>query len=851
MKGDLTAESHTRHDTRSARAASTEHSWRSARIGGSTAAGAVAAALLAALLIALCTQLPATHLVNVGGYDSAYVQGFYDPERADQPGGRPYLAGSDGAARWTRDISYLVFPQLGFPARVTLRLRGWRADGPAPTVRVSSSGTELASFQAGQEWQEHTFAIAGGALRPSDVVLEIRTDTARLSADDARQVGVLLDSATYSAGPPPIAPYPAQLAYAALAGGMLYALLRRAPGGQTPPDGRPAALVSRRALVLGLLAMCLAYLALYRFQLPYPYPLRRLPQAICLVLAGLLALRYAPAVARRAPWLPDAAAAGGIGVWTAAVLVAAGQHLTLSIPGVEKDFRVFATRAFDAAEVFRADGFYNLGYPLLLWLATPLAQGNPFLAARALAALSGALMLAATWWLARSLLGRGAALIALAALALSPFVVQYALYVGSDMPFAALCALTLALLLAARRAGGQEGTPNRLPIALCAAAGLAGGAAFLVRHPGVLLLPLGWAALAAGGQRVRVEGAPAPPAGPGERLLGLLRSAAASLDPAARRRLAVFTLAFALAILPQVIVNLRDTGQPLYSLHAKNVWLAVYGDGDWGRWGEQQDDISFAAVALQDPGRLAASWWANVRAFFGTGAEDTGEFGRAIQLRLLGFPANWLAVAGMIGWLVRSVRRPAAGADGADRPFASFLVLFVLLYVAAIAVGLTLPRFFLPLAPVYAIAAAWACVWLIERSARERSRPLALAVMLAGALLWGGFASGVTYVVRPQPDAETPGQPAEALAAAQLVQATLRPGERLVIRAARGDEAGLALAKYSAIAHLVLPEPAGDDPESLRASGAQYLLWSAELGPPPGAGEALGAAGRYTLVRLN
>ncbi len=79
------------------------------------------------------------------------------------------------------------------------------------------------------------------------------------------------------------------------------------------------------------------------------------------------------------------------------------------------------------------------------WLR-PLAQGNPFLAAQLISALSGALLLGAAWWLARRLIGRARALLALLILALSPLVVEYGLYIGTDMLFAALCTLALALL---------------------------------------------------------------------------------------------------------------------------------------------------------------------------------------------------------------------------------------------------------------------------------------------------------------------------------------------------------------------------------------------------------------------
>ncbi|MEN9935657.1 MAG: hypothetical protein RLZZ387_2236 [Chloroflexota bacterium] len=848
MKGDLTAETDTRHDTGTARADSTERSWRSLRLGAARAWRVLAAALAGALLFALCAQIPAAHAVDIGGLDAAYVQGLHDPERAGQPGERPYLAGSDGSARWTRAVSYLLFPQMGAPGELTLRLRGWRAQGSPPELLVLAGGTEIGRIRTSGDWEEHRFTIASGLLRPSDVVVELRADTVRPAGSNSGAIGVLLDSANYRTASPAI-PYPWQVAYGALAAGLLWTLVR---GQQTRSNDqqRDARLTGLLPFLLGMALLTLAYLLLYRLQPPYPYPLRRLPQVVCALLAALVALRFGPRLLVRAPALADIAALGGIGAWAVALLVTGQQHLVLSVPGVEKDFRVFATRAFELGEVFRADGFYNLGYPLLLWLVTPLAQGNPFLAARAISALSGALLLGATWWLARRTAGPLPALLALCALALSPLVVQYGLYVGSDMPFAALCALALAVLLRHATNRGPQTTdhgprttdhgPRRAlvvtaqsslfgPSSAIFLAGLAAGAAFLMRHPGLLLLPVGLLAVAlgAGDRRAKVRGA------------------------------TIFTLAFAMAILPQVAVNLRDTGQPLYSQQAKNIWLAVYGDGDWARWGETSDSVTLAAVIAQDPARFLGSWWANVRAFFGTGAEDTSEFGRALQLRLLAFPANWLAVAGLAYFGFRTIdvglRRRSRVPETSLPSAATVLLTWVVLYVAAVSVGLSLPRFFLPLAPAYAVAAGWAVIWLTRRWARS-AEGQARGVILAGAallaLMWGGLGNGINYVLRVQPDAASPGQPPEAMAAAELVTRTLGRDERVVVRAAPDDEPGLTLSKYSAVAHLAVPPPSTDAAEALRATGAGYLLWSSELGLAPDVGERVGAAGRYILIRL-
>src|SRR5512138_1383192 len=110
MRRDLTTSS--ARDQDSGKTRLSRASWRLGDATLPTVARLLAAMALGALLLALVYQIPVTHTVDVGGYDSAYVQGFYDPERHDAQS-RPELAGSDGSARWTRAVSYLLFPQAG------------------------------------------------------------------------------------------------------------------------------------------------------------------------------------------------------------------------------------------------------------------------------------------------------------------------------------------------------------------------------------------------------------------------------------------------------------------------------------------------------------------------------------------------------------------------------------------------------------------------------------------------------------------------------------------------------------------------------------------------------------------
>ncbi|NNJ11453.1 hypothetical protein EKD04_014035, partial [Chloroflexales bacterium ZM16-3] len=571
-----------------------------------------------------------------------------------------------------------------------------------------------------------------------------------------------------------------------------------------------------RSVVGGLLIYGTLWLLLYHGQPPlYPYPLRGLPLAVCLGLAGLLALRYGPGGAARAPSLVRVLAPlAVIGLWLAATLLAAQDHLTLARPGVENDFRVFATRE-TLAQVFSADGFYNLGYPLLLWLARPLFGGNAFLAGRLLAALCGAAFLAGGYWLARALLPSGPALLALSALALSGFVAQYGLYVGSDMPFAACVSLCVGAFVSGGWGLGVGGWRLRLLFV----AGLFGGVAFLMRHLGMVLLPWGLFVLLAVGWRDR------------------------SWRPAL-----AFALGFLLAAAPQIIINTVQAGSPLYNQQAKNIWLAVYGGTDWGRWDEAPNSVSLVEVVLRDPARFLSNWWHNVVGYLGSGAEDTSEFGRAEQLRLIGWPVNWLAVGGMAWWAVavlraaRQTQQKNSQGESIARSQTISLLGLVIIYVAAVSTAFTLQRFFLPLAPIYAVAAAWV-VWRLAGGGRALlGVGLALVVVL-----WGGWPSGVRYALALQP--------ADEVAAARMVDASLPPGATLGARVS----ARLPLAKYSAISHRVVEWPVGgdsstpitaDDIAALRAAGAGYLLWDDVAGPPPLVGARAATSGRYSLYRL-
>jgi hypothetical protein len=135
----------------------------------------------------------------------------------------------------------------------------------------------------------------------------------------------------------------------------------------------------------------------------------------------------------------------------------------------------------EKAEIFRSPG-----YPLLLapifWLA---GDQPPVMWARAESAVVGTLAVGGVWWLARGLFGPQAALIAGAVATFYPGAVATSVLVLSEAPFCVLMLLQFALWTAAWKAAGF-----RWALAAAVLAGLAAGAATLVRPSWLLFTPL-------------------------------------------------------------------------------------------------------------------------------------------------------------------------------------------------------------------------------------------------------------------------------------------------------------------------------------------------------------------------
>ncbi len=131
--------------------------------------------------------------------------------------------------------------------------------------------------------------------------------------------------------------------------------------------------------------------------------------------------------------------------------------------------------------------FRTPGYPLLLAPIIRLAGEGPnaVMLARAEAALLGTLAVLGVWWLTRLLFDDRTAILAAGLAAFYPGAIALSALVLSEAPFCPLVLLQLALWILAWRApsGGKR-------IALGFAAGLAAGAATLMRPSWLLFTPL-------------------------------------------------------------------------------------------------------------------------------------------------------------------------------------------------------------------------------------------------------------------------------------------------------------------------------------------------------------------------
>jgi len=389
---------------------------------------------------------------------------------------------------------------------------------------------------------------------------------------------------------------------------------------------------------------------------------------------------------------PDRLALVLLLLFVVALVIVQSQHRFLTAP-YENDFPGFAARADSLGAALELNGFYPLGYPLLLWAVRP-AVGSIYAAARVVAILSATFLLASAYHLGGMLPDRWHSVLLLAALALNPYMWQGALFLGTDMPWAALQVAALGVAVRAI----QQKRAVFWPVA-----GALTGLAYLVRYTALVTVPVVWLYLAVVAMRA-----------PAERR-------------AALRHAVGYTLAFALLALPQLWISWQATGQPFFNLQGKNVWFGVYGGGDWRvRWNDVSSQISLWQVLWLDPLALLRHWGVELV----KGAAYTVVMGSGATLTAYreGSPAArlaWVALATLLGasglalaWRARLKWREARRA--ASWREIGLLGGYALGYVASIAIVFVQPRLLLAVLPL-ALAAVVALVAHAGRAARARA----------------------------------------------------------------------------------------------------------------------------------
>jgi hypothetical protein len=402
--------------------------------------------------------------------------------------------------------------------------------------------------------------------------------------------------------------------------------------------------------------------------------------------------------------------------------LAQSQHRYL-IPPYENDVGGFAMRATSWQSSIRLDGFYPLGYPVLLWLLGHLA-GGVMAAAKWVAIGSSALLLGASWLLNRLLLPQEPEWLLPLFTAINPYFWQSALFFGTDMPWAGWQCLAMV--------GAAFGLRKKRWMAL-GWAGAALGIAYLMRYTAMGMWPVLLLVLAIWRPLPRESR---------DNLKGAI----------------AFTLAFLIVASPQFAITWAEKGTPFFTLQAKNVWFGIYGGGDWAaRWTDARSDIGLLDVFLMGPARFIAHWaaqYARWWAYAGVialgvsrGALDLAPgWARVFLVALAAAPAAFMAAH-----LWR--RRWRLPLHGIDTTWA-FLGLFFAAYGVGIALVFVQPRFYLGLLPLLLVG--WACTarWLWSNASDDKGLRVALTLALIGPALNGALLVGSSLIALQPPVGE-------------------------------------------------------------------------------------------------
>jgi len=258
--------------------------------------------LLSPLLVALAYQVRLPVTVDVGALgDRAYLWASPLSERRFGFNGDERLADEGISYRWTKWVSWLRLPDLGWdgPFLLSLRLRNGRPapQTVAPRVEVRANGVLVGAFPAPAGWEVREFSLEEFPGRTPDLQVSVEcTPTSSLGAEDPRVLGVQLDWVRLTPRGPVLSPTlpPGRQVLLWTAGLVLLYLALRRP-------------LKRWAVYVGLGLALLVALGLAGFRLyltPYALPTLDAALALFLLLHADFLWRGLRKLLRRARALP-------------------------------------------------------------------------------------------------------------------------------------------------------------------------------------------------------------------------------------------------------------------------------------------------------------------------------------------------------------------------------------------------------------------------------------------------------------------------------------------------------------------------------------------------------------------
>ena len=278
---------------------------------------------MAVLMVAYHAGLPSATFINIGDRtDQRYVHNFYDREQGVFP------------FRWTKDSSTIRVPELGcVPATIRLAAAAERPQGePLPTLTILANSTTVAHFVVQNEIGLHELSYSPPVQRclwPRDLLLHVTSDNFDPPGEDARSLGVLLNTVE-------VTPTPTLLSLHAMS--------------------LPASLI---LCLTGTLSLCFCYLLLRHIRLSAPFS-----ALSCLVVLAPFAITVARRLLPLGPTFASLALLPGLGVAIGATL----RYLGFWASAVGR-LRLLDEHAL-AGGWREALRYSRTGLPMVLWAVT-------------------------------------------------------------------------------------------------------------------------------------------------------------------------------------------------------------------------------------------------------------------------------------------------------------------------------------------------------------------------------------------------------------------------------------------------------------------------------------------------